>query len=90
MGLLKTSRMVMSVYVLNKGEWFYVLEDTVSKKFANPCYVVWYIKHSSMSNQTWTTICFLFFVSLAIGLQAADDEDISPELWQEACWIVIR
>nr|CAB3265015.1 DNA-directed RNA polymerase II subunit RPB2 [Phallusia mammillata] len=25
----------------------------------------------------------------AMGLQAADDEDISPELWQEACWIVI-
>jgi len=27
---------------------------------------------------------------LGIEAEEEDDEEISPELWQEACWIVIR
>lgn len=29
-------------------------------------------------------------IELGIEAEEDDDDEISPDLWQEACWIVIR
>lgn len=52
---------------------------------------MFFFQHASRNKAILIPCCYLYFYSLATDIQYdEDDDEITPDLWQEACWIVIR